>query len=141
MSLIFRRLFQTSTAAFEKKNIFVGNLAWSVKESDLSTLFSQVGKVDSVRIITDRESGRSRGFGFVEMEEADALAAIEKLNGADLGGRELRANLAEPKEDRPPRQGGFQQRQGGFRGGNREGGNRDGNRSFERRDGGNNDRY
>ncbi|KAJ3243994.1 hypothetical protein HDU78_011569 [Chytriomyces hyalinus] len=136
MSLIFRRLFQTSTAAFEKKNIFVGNLAWSVKESDLSTLFSQVGKVDSVRIITDRESGRSRGFGFVEMEEADALAAIEKLNGADLGGRELRANLAEPKEDRPPRQ-----RQGGFRGGNREGGNRDGNRSFERRDGGNNDRY
>ncbi|KAJ3247260.1 hypothetical protein HDU78_004794 [Chytriomyces hyalinus] len=137
MSLVFRRLFRSSTAAFEKKNIFVGNLPWSIKESDLSTLFSQVGKVDAVRIITDRESGRSRGFGFVEMEEADAIAAIEKLNGSELGGRELRANLAEPKEERPPRaEGGFQ-RQGGFQ----RGGDRGDRGGFERRGGESRDRY
>ncbi|KAI8622195.1 RNP-1 like RNA-binding protein, partial [Chytriomyces sp. MP71] len=70
--------------------VFVGNLAWATKESDLGSLFGQFGKVDSVRIVTDRESGRSKGFGFVEMEEADATLAVQKLNGYDLLGRELR---------------------------------------------------
>ncbi|KAI9332944.1 hypothetical protein BDR26DRAFT_806160 [Obelidium mucronatum] len=91
MSLIFRRLFSATSFHLEKKNLFVGNLSWTTKGEDLATLFSQFGKVESARVMSDRETGRSRGFGFVEMAEAtEADAAIEKLNGLEYQGRELK---------------------------------------------------
>ena len=76
-------------------NIYVGNIAWGVSEDELEALFAQYGEVNSARIITDRESGRSKGFGFVEMATADsANSAIEALNGNDFAGRDLRVNQA-----------------------------------------------
>ena len=79
-------------------NIYVGNIAWGVSEEELEALFAQYGEVNSARIITDRESGRSKGFGFVEMATADsANAAIEALNGNDFGGRDLRVNQAKER--------------------------------------------
>jgi RNA recognition motif-containing protein len=76
-------------------NLFVGNLTYSVSNSDLETLFGQYGQVTSAQVITDRETGRSRGFGFVEMGSAeDANAAIEALNGKDHDGRSLTVNIA-----------------------------------------------
>ena len=79
-------------------NIYVGNIAWGVSEDELEALFAQYGEVNSARIITDRESGRSKGFGFVEMATADsANAAIEALNGNDFGGRVLRVNQAKDR--------------------------------------------
>ena len=79
-------------------NIYVGNIAWGVSEDELEALFSQYGEVNSARIITDRESGRSKGFGFVEMATADsANAAIEALNGNDFAGRDLRVNQAKER--------------------------------------------
>ncbi|MFQ5431727.1 MAG: RNA recognition motif domain-containing protein [Nitrospinota bacterium] len=81
-------------------NIFVGNLAYSVTQADLQTLFEEFGAVQSAALITDRETGRSRGFGFVEMDNADADAAIKALNGKDIGGRNIKVNQA---EDRKPR--------------------------------------
>ena len=79
-------------------NIYVGNIAWGVSNDELEALFSQYGEVNSARIITDRESGRSKGFGFVEMATADsANAAIEALNGNDFGGRDLRVNIAKER--------------------------------------------
>ena len=76
-------------------NIYVGNIPWGVSEEELEGLFGQYGEVNSVRIITDRESGRSKGFGFVEMAQADAgNAAIEALDGNDFSGRDLRVNQA-----------------------------------------------
>ncbi|HJM14831.1 MAG TPA: RNA-binding protein [SAR86 cluster bacterium] len=79
-------------------NIYVGNIAWGVSEDELEALFAQYGEVNSARIITDRESGRSKGFGFVEMATADsANAAIEALNGNDFGGRDLRVNQAKER--------------------------------------------
>ena len=90
------------------KRIFVGNLPFSVTEAEMSDLFAEVGAVESATIITDRYSGRSRGFGFVEMsndEETDK--AIEKLNGHVIGEREIVVNEAKPRgERRPPRGGG-----------------------------------
>jgi len=83
--------------------LYVGNLPWSASEDDLKDLFSPVGEVLSAKLITDRETGRSRGFGFVEMETADANAAISQLNGQDYGGRPLRVNEA---QDRPKRSSG-----------------------------------
>ena len=80
-------------------NIYVGNIAWGVSEDELKALFAQYGEVNSARIITDRESGRSKGFGFVEMATADsANAAIEALDGTDFGGRDLRVNEAKPRD-------------------------------------------
>ncbi|KAJ3205154.1 hypothetical protein HDU82_005371 [Entophlyctis luteolus] len=90
MSVVFRRMLSSTPAAFAQRSVFVGNLAWTSKPEDISSLFSQYGKVDGVRIMTDRETGRSRGFGFVEMEEADAVSAAEKLNGFEFQGRQLR---------------------------------------------------
>lgn len=84
-------------------NIFVGNLPFSATETDLRGLFEAHGAVTSARIITDRETGRSRGFGFVEMEDADATAAIEALNGKDLKGRPMKVNQAEERKERAPR--------------------------------------
>jgi len=86
------------------KNIYVGNLPYSSTEDELRQLFEQYGQVSSAKIITDRETGRSRGFGFVEMEsDGEADAAIEALNGNDYGGRKVVVNEARPKGDRGPR--------------------------------------
>ena len=79
-------------------NIYVGNIPWGVSKEELEGLFGQYGEVNSVRIITDRESGRSKGFGFVEMAQADAgNAAIEALDGNDFSGRDLRVNQAKER--------------------------------------------
>ena len=94
--------------------IYVGNLPFSATEADLRTLFAQHGNVVSVALPTDRETGRPRGFGFVEMAQADAARAIESLNGQQMGGRALRINEAQDK----PRGGGG----GGFGGGGGGGG-------------------
>ncbi|MCM8543113.1 MAG: RNA-binding protein, partial [Lentisphaeraceae bacterium] len=101
-------------------NIYVGNLPYTANEEDLKELFSNHGEVTSVRIITDRDTGQSKGFGFIDMSNDDeATSAIEALEGAEFQGRNLRVNQSKPKEDRP-RGGG-----GGFRGGG-GGGNRGG---------------
>jgi RNA recognition motif-containing protein len=102
-----------------EKKLYVGNLSYSVTETSLQDLFSQAGEVASARIITDRASGRSKGFGFVEMANEDAAqAAIEKFNGHDFEGRKLTVNEARPME---PRSGGGGGR-GGFGGGGGRGG-------------------
>ncbi|MGD8564447.1 MAG: RNA-binding protein [Desulfarculaceae bacterium] len=85
------------------KNIYVGNLSYNSTEEDLRGLFEQYGDVQSAKVITDRDTGRSRGFGFVEMENDAADAAINALNGSELDGRALRVNEARPREPRPPR--------------------------------------
>lgn len=92
------------------KKLYVGNLAWGVSDEDLQTSFSEFGSVASAVVIADRETGRSRGFGFVEMEDG-AEKAIEAMNGQELQGRALRVNEAQSKE-----------RSGGGGGGNRSGG-------------------
>jgi RNA recognition motif-containing protein len=102
--------------------IYVGNLPFSASEADVRTLFAAHGTVESVSLPTDRETGRPRGFGFVEMSQADAARAIQSLNGHDMGGRQLRVNEAQDKPrtgggGRPGGGGG-----GGFRGGNSGGG-------------------
>ncbi len=104
------------------KNIFVGNLPWRTDDQELENLFSQYGEVLSAKVISDRETGRSRGFGFVEMEDDAALEAIENLNGQEMDGREIRVNEA---NDRPQRSGGGGG--GGHRGGGGGGGHRGGN--------------
>ncbi|HEX3313607.1 MAG TPA: RNA-binding protein [Gemmataceae bacterium] len=83
------------------KNIYVGNLAWGVTADDLVDLFTQFGKVARAQVVTDRETGRSRGFGFVEMEvDSEAQAAIESLNNANHNDRPLTVNEARPREER-----------------------------------------
>lgn len=85
-------------------NIYVGNLSFNTTDEDLQQAFSSHGSVDSARVITDRETGRSRGFGFVEMtNQGEAQAAITALNGTDLQGRTISANEARPREERRPR--------------------------------------
>ena len=97
-------------------NIFVGNMAFSVTEQDLRELFAPYGVVDRINIITDRETGRPRGFGFVEMaDDRAAQAAITGLHGKEVAGRTLNVNEARQREERGPRSGGF--REGGPRGG------------------------
>ena len=86
------------------KRIYVGNLSWNATEQDLRELFSSVGEVHSVAVITDRDTGRSRGFGFVEMDDADAAKAINQLNGRELDSRALRVNEAQERERRPARE-------------------------------------
>ncbi|CAM3377819.1 RNA recognition motif domain-containing protein [Helicobacter labetoulli] len=80
------------------KTLYVGNLVYAVTRDELKELFSQFGEVFSVKLINDRESGKPKGFGFVEMEDADALKAIEVLNEKDFLGRNLRVNEARPRE-------------------------------------------
>jgi RNA recognition motif-containing protein len=93
-------------------NIYVGNISFELTESDLRGAFEAFGTVENVNIITDKYSGRSRGFGFVEMpEKEEAEKAISSLNGKELGGRALKVNEAKPRNDRP--------RGGGFGGGQR----------------------
>ena len=117
------------------KKIYVGNLPFTATNESLSEMFSRFGSVDSSKIVTDRDTGRSKGFGFVEMASSDeADAAIEKLNGSDLGGRALTVNEARPME---PRTGGFGGGGGGGRGGDRGGFGGGGGRGGDR---GGNDR-
>jgi cold-inducible RNA-binding protein len=79
-------------------NIYVGNLTFSTNSSELESLFAEYGRVTSAQVITDRETGRSRGFGFVEMEsDADAEKAIADLDGKEVGGRTLKVNVARPR--------------------------------------------
>ena len=78
--------------------IYVGNLPWSATEDSVRDLFSAHGEALSVKLISDRETGRARGFGFVEMDEADAINAISALDGKEFDGRNLRVNKAEPKK-------------------------------------------
>jgi RNA recognition motif-containing protein len=85
-------------------NIYVGNLAYGVTEDDLREAFSQFGSVHSVNVITDKFSGQSKGFGFVEMSDnSEADAAIKALNETALGGRNMKVNQAKPREERPAR--------------------------------------
>jgi RNA recognition motif-containing protein len=105
------------------KNIYVGNLAWGVTNEDLLELFGQHGKVVAAQVISDRETGRSRGFGFVEMEnDQEAENAIQALNGADHNNRPLTVNVAKPREERAPRGGGYGGGGGGYGGGSRSSG-------------------
>lgn len=84
------------------KNIYVGNIAWATTEIELRTAFEAHGDVSSVKLIEDRETGRPRGFGFVEMDNSsDAISAIEALNGYNFGGRDLKVNEAKPRVERP----------------------------------------
>ncbi len=83
------------------KSIYVGNLPWSATEEQVQELFAQYGNVLSVKLISDRETGRARGFGFVEMEDNEAAAAIEALDNNNFGGRTLRVNEAKPRAPRP----------------------------------------
>jgi RNA recognition motif-containing protein len=104
--------------------LYVGNLPYAIVDADLQSLFEQAGTVKSAQVIRDRESGRSKGFGFVEMSSAEeANAAINLFHGKDFNGRPLTVNLARPREDHPG---------GGFRNGDRRqgAGNRDRRRSF-----------
>ncbi len=88
--------------------LYVGNLPYSYRDSDMEQAFSQYGTVSSAKVMMERDTGRSKGFGFVEMSnEAEAKAAIEGMNGQQIGGRGLVVNEARPMESRPPRSGGF----------------------------------
>jgi cold-inducible RNA-binding protein len=101
--------------------LYVGNLAYSVADSDLQQAFGEYGSVTSAKVMMDRESGRSKGFGFVEMgDDAQAQAAINGMNGQPFGGRNVVVNEARPMEARPPRSGGGGGYEGG--GGGRSGG-------------------
>jgi cold-inducible RNA-binding protein len=96
------------------KNIFVGNLSFGTTEDALRSLFEAYGQVDRVSIVTDRETGQPRGFGFVEMSgDAEGNRAIESLNGTELNGRALNINEARPKEDRGGGGGGYRGKSGG----------------------------
>src|SRR5262245_17760164 len=118
--------------------LYVGNLPFSVSEQDLEELFGQIGVVESANLVTDRDTGRSRGFAFVEMDSREAAdAAIAALNGREIEGRQLTVNEARPRESRGPRSGGF----GGGRGFGGGGGGRGGGGGFNRDRGGRGNRY
>jgi len=113
--------------------LYVGNLPYSVRDGDLEQAFGAFGAVTSAKVMMERDTGRSKGFGFVEMgSDAEAQAAIEGMNGQSLGGRNVVVNEARPMEARPPRSGGFGGPRGGgggfggggggYGGGRREGG-------------------
>jgi cold-inducible RNA-binding protein len=96
------------------KNIFVGNLSFGATEDALRSMFEQYGTVDRVSIVTDRDTGRAKGFGFVEMSgDAEGDRAISSLNGKDLDGRNLTVNEARPKADRGSGGGGYRGNSGG----------------------------
>jgi RNA recognition motif-containing protein len=111
--LLFRSLILS-------KKLYVGNLTYNVNESDLEALFTPFGTVQSAQIIVDRDTNRSKGFGFVEMDtEAQAQAAIQGLNARDHDGRNLTVNEAKPREGRPSG-GGYGGRSGGYGRGSRD---------------------
>ena len=96
-----------------QQNLFIGSLAYATNDDSLKAHFETIGPVSSARVITDRETSRSKGFGFVEYEnDADNQKAVDELNGKELDGRTINVSLARPKEDRPAGNGG------GDRGGN-----------------------
>ena len=98
--------------------LYVGNLPYSVRDEDLQQSFGQFGAVTSAKVMMERDTGRSKGFGFVEMgNDAEAQAAIAGMNGQSLGGRSITVNEARPMEARPPRTGGFGGGGGGYGGG------------------------
>lgn len=103
--------------------LYVGNLPYAFRDNDLQQAFSQYGTVSSAKVMMERDTGRSKGFGFVEMgDDAQAQAAIAGMNGQQFGGRGLVVNEARPMEPRPPRTGGYGGGGGGGYGGGREGG-------------------
>ncbi len=111
--------------------LYVGNLPYSTVDADLQTLFSQAGTVKSAQVIKDRQSGRSKGFGFVEMSSAEeAQSAITMFHGKDYSGRPLTVNIARPREDRPGGGGGGG---GGYRNSSGSGGRRSGGGDRDRR--------
>jgi cold-inducible RNA-binding protein len=104
-STLFRVAKTSSSKSFvrnsgETMRIFVGNLSYQTTEDQLADLFAEAGPVESVSIVTDRDTGRSRGFAFVEMDTAAANAAIEKFNGVELNGRAINVNEARPRPER-----------------------------------------
>jgi RNA recognition motif-containing protein len=102
--------------------LYVGNLPYSFRDGDMEQAFSPFGQVNSAKVMMERDTGRSKGFGFVEMgSDAEAQAAIQGMHGQNIGGRDLVVNEARPMEARPPRSGG-----GGFGGGGYGAGRRDG---------------
>jgi RNA recognition motif-containing protein len=106
------------------QNLFIGSLAYATTDDTLKAFFEQIGEVSSARVITDRDSGRSKGFGFVEFtDESNNQKAVDQLDGKELDGRAISVGLARPKEDRPRRD---------FGGGNDRGGNGGGD-SFRQR--------
>lgn len=130
----------------ENTKLYVGNLPFATTAQDLEALFGQAGSVSVVEIIFDKFTGRSRGFAFVTMGSAEeAQKAVDQFNNYDLGGRKLGVNIARPREERPPREGGFGGggggrggfgggRGGGFRGGRGGGGGFRGGRGGDRGD-------
>ncbi len=107
--------------------LYVGNLPYSVRDSDLEQAFGEFGAVTSAKVMMERDTGRSKGFGFVEMaSDAEAQSAINGMNGQSLGGRSVVVNEARPMEARPPRSGGVGGGGGGFGGGGGYGGGRSG---------------
>jgi RNA recognition motif-containing protein len=112
-----------------ESKMYVGNLSYDTTEDALRELFMQAGNVTSVALIKDRDSGRSKGFAFVEMaSQAEMQKAISMFNGYTMNERQLTVNIARPREER----GGFQQQRGGFRPGQRGGNNRGGNNNRRR---------
>ncbi len=107
--------------------LYVGNLPYGVRDNDLEQAFGAFGRVTSAKVMMERDTGRSKGFGFVEMgSDAEAQAAINGMNGQPLGGRAIVVNEARPMEPRPPRSGGFGGGGGGYGGGGYGGGGRSG---------------
>ncbi|MFH1648580.1 MAG: RNA-binding protein [Patescibacteria group bacterium] len=123
------------------KRLFIGGLPYTVTEEELKEMFSKVGELESASIITDKYTGNSKGFGFIEFKkDEDALKAIETLNNTELGGRRINVAEAKPMEQRDDRRGGggFNDRRGGGFGGDNRGGGfrggRGGGRDFQRSD-------
>ena len=131
-------LFFAAELSLSKK-LYVGNLTYNVNETDLEELFTPYGVVQSAQVIVDRDTNRSKGFGFVEMgTEAEAQAAIQALNGQDFGGRNLTVNEAKPREPRSGGGGGYGGGGGGYGGG---GGGRSGGGGYGGGGGGRGGRY
>jgi len=103
-------------------NIFVSNINYATKEHQLQELFSEFGEVASLKIVTDRETGRSKGFGFVEMGDAEGQQAIESLNQKEFNGKVLNVSEARPREEKPRRS--FDNNRGGYGNDRNRGGNR-----------------
>ncbi len=100
-------LFQDSNFPMSQNKLYVGNLSWNSTEDDVADAFAAFGTVTSVNLITDRETGRPRGFGFVEMSsDSEAQAAMEGLDGRNVGGRDIKVNIAKPRESRDGGGGG-----------------------------------
>jgi len=118
--------FEYLEESFMGNKLYVGNLPYSFRDEDMQQAFSQFGNVSSAKVMMERDTGRSKGFGFVEMgSDAEAQAAIKGMNGQNMGGRDLVVNEARPMEPRPPRSGGG----GGYGGGGGGGGGYGGGRS------------